>query len=90
MDAMYFLDDDDDLEQMRQMRQCAQEIEQQHLRVRIALRDAEAALNTAPGDRQWQARVDELKRKLEQIDRQAPWISAEQPIEMSLFGTPHG
>jgi hypothetical protein len=90
MDAMYFLDDDDDLEQMREMRQHSQPLEQEHLELRIALRDAEAALNAAPSDQQWQARVTGLRQKLEELNRKAPWISAEQPIEMSLFGTPHG
>ncbi len=90
MDPMYFLDDDDDLDQMHEMRQHSHPLEQEHLRVRIALRDAEIALHDAPGDVQLKARVEQLRQELEEINRKAPWILAEHPVEIWLFGSPHG
>ncbi|MFB3815297.1 MAG: hypothetical protein ACE14L_14420 [Terriglobales bacterium] len=90
MDPMYFMDEDDDLRQMLEMRQRSHPLEQEHLETRVALRDAEAALNTYPDDEQLKTRVKQLQQKLDEINRKAPWISAEHPVELWLFGAPHG
>jgi hypothetical protein len=90
MDPMYFLDDDDDLRQIHEMRLLRHQLEQEHLEIRVALRDAEAALNAKPGDEQRKQQVEQLQRKLDEINRKAPWISAEHPVELWLFGSPHG
>ena len=87
-EPMWFFDEEG--EEWQNFRKEAQDIEQEHLRLRVALRDAEAALRTDPGSEDLQARVQELKKKLEEMEKKAPWISAEYPLEVLLWGVPHG
>lgn len=61
-------------------------LEREHLQLRLALRDAEESLHADPRDEALKARVDELKKNLEELERQAPWISTDVPVEMALWG----
>ncbi|MFB3917545.1 MAG: hypothetical protein ACE14M_12500 [Terriglobales bacterium] len=90
MEPMYFLDDEDDLRTMQALREERQQLEQEHLQTRIALRDAHAALRAEPESKELKDRVEELERKLDQINKQAAWILMEHPVEMLLWGAPHG
>ena len=64
----------------------AQFLETKHLEARVALRDAEASLRADPGNADLNARVEELKKRLEEIERLAPWLSSEIPMEIQLWG----
>ena len=90
MEPMYFLDDDEDLQLMHAMRLQTQELEQEHLEVRVALRDAQTELSAEPENETLKTRVQELERKLDEINKKAPWICSEHPVEVLLFGAPHG
>lgn len=90
MDPMWFYDEAGDLEEWRTFRERALPLEQEHLQVRVALRDAGAALSADSANEDLQARVAELKKRLADLDRQAPWISSEVPVEVLLWGVPHG
>lgn len=79
-----------DEEEWRTFRQEAQYLEKEHLETRVALRDAEAALRADPGNEELKAQVEELKSWLEELDRQAPWLTSDVPVEMALWGMPHG
>ncbi len=90
MDPMWFFDESESLEAWQEFRKEAGEIEQKYLATRKALADAEAALRASPADPQLVARVEELKQQLAELDRQAPWISSDYPMEVLLWGVPHG
>lgn len=90
MDSMWFYDEHP--EEYLTFRQEALRLEREHLEVRVALRDAEADLRADPENEGLQARVAEVKERLAELDRQAPWISLykDMPLELALWGVPHG
>ncbi len=90
MSSMWFYDDPEEWEKWRALQEEAMHIEKEHLEVRVALRDTESALRADPGNEHLQARVVELKRRLDELERQAPWISSVFPYEITLWGVPHG
>ncbi len=90
MDAMWFYDDLEELEEWQTLRREAQQVEKEHLEIRVALRDAETALRAAPGNEDLGDRVQQLKEKLAELEKRAPWISADVPLEILLWGVPHG
>ncbi len=83
MDPMWFYDELEGLEEWQTFREAALPLEKEHLEIRVALRDAEAALRADPGN-------EDLKARLEELDRQAPWISSAVAMEIALWGVPHG
>lgn len=90
MEPMWFYDEADDLEAWYACRRQAQGAEAEHLRVRIALRELEAALRADPGNTGLQTKAEQLKERLQELERTAPWISSDVPFEILLWGVPHG
>ena len=55
------------------------------------MRDAEAALRADPRNEDLKARVDNLRKRLEELNEQAPWISSsDDAVEIALWGVPLG
>lgn len=90
MEPMWFYDEADDADEWRSFRQQAQALEAEHLRLRTALRDAEAALRERPEDSARSRLVDELRSALEEMERKAPWLASDLALELALWGVPHG
>lgn len=90
MDPMWFYDEAGELEEWQAFRKEALPLEREHLEIRLALRDAQAALRADPKNENLEARVIFLTKRLEEIERKAPWISSDVPLEISLWGVPHG
>ncbi len=90
MEPMWFYDDAGELEEWQTFRKDAQQLEKEHLEIRTALRDAQAGLQANPGDEALKARVEELKKRLEELNKQFPWLSSDVPVEILLWGVPHG
>ncbi len=65
-------------------------VEQEHLELRIALRDAEAALRDDPENEELQAQVTALRQRLEDLEKTASWMFQDIPVEALLWGMPHG
>lgn len=86
MKGVWFHEEASDLKQWETFRKEALPLEKEHLEIRVLLRDAEAALRADPGNEDLKARVKYLKKRLEDLDRQAPWISSEIAIEELLWG----
>jgi len=57
-----------------------------HLRVRTLIRDVTAALRAAPDTQELQDRLTRLQEELADLERRAPWIAADYPVEMSIWG----
>ena len=87
-EPMWFYDEPEEFWQA--FRQEGRGIEREHLEIRTALRDAEMALRTNPEDEYLKARAKYLRKRLEELDKQAPWISSDVPTEVLLWGVPHG
>jgi hypothetical protein len=87
-EPMWFYDEVD--EQWHNFRRDSRQIEREYSELRVALRDAETTLRASPADEYLQARVKYLRKRLEDLEKQVPWISAEVPIEVLLWGVPHG
>ncbi|HEV8681324.1 MAG TPA: hypothetical protein VGS09_00905 [Actinomycetota bacterium] len=88
--ADFFYDEDEGWEMWISLRQEGQQVEKEYLETRTALRDAEAALRKDPGNEELQLKVKELGAKVEEIEERAPWLTSPYPIEVLLWGTPHG
>lgn len=88
--SMFFFDDADELLDYQIFRQKDQPLELEYEKLRVALRDAEVALQAHPENESIAAKVLELKNKLAALEQQAPWLTLDYPIEYLLWGPPHG
>lgn len=88
--VMWFYDDADKLEEYQGFKKEALRLEKEYHERRLALRQAEEALRGDPENEVLKARVDELKKDLEEVERKAPWLTSGYPIEILLWGAPHG
>ncbi len=87
-EPMWFYDEPDELWQA--FRKETQPLEREYLEIRVVLRDAETALRAEPENEHFNARVKYLKKRLRDLEKNAPWISADTPWEVLLWGVPHG
>jgi hypothetical protein len=86
-DLMWFFDDTP--EDFRDFRQKALPLEREYLEIRRLLREAEAALRAEPENEYNQARVTYLKKRLKDLEEQAPWLVSGLLQEFGLWGNPH-
>lgn len=73
-------------EEWHAFRKLAQPLEKEHLELRVLLQDAEMALRANPENETLKAKVKYLKKRLEELERKAPWISSDAPWEVLLWG----
>ncbi len=90
MEGIWFPDEAEELEGWHAFREETVLIERKHLEIRVALRDAEAALRDDPGNENLRARVKYLQKRLKGLERQAPWIASDIAMEVFLWGGPYG
>jgi len=87
---MWFYDDAEEVEEFQLFWKESRQLEKEYLEIRVALRDAATALLARPEDEGLNARARYLSRRAKDLERQFPWLSAEAPVELALWGTPHG
>lgn len=87
-EPMWFYDEAD--EQWHTFRKEARHVEREYLELRVMLRDAEDARRSNPEDEYLKARARYLRKRVEDLEKQAPWIAADVPVEVLLWGVPHG
>jgi hypothetical protein len=87
-DPMWFYDEPEEL--WRDFRKETTKVEREYSEIRVALRDAEAGLRAKPEDDYLKAQVKYLRKRLEDLERLAHWLSADHPTEVLLWGIPHG
>jgi hypothetical protein len=75
-----------DLEQYERFKQEDRPLEMVHLKIRTLIRDITAALRTDPENQELQERLRQLQEDLTDLERRAPWIVADYPVEMALWG----
>jgi len=88
--SMFFFDEADELEEYRIFRRQDQPLELEYEKLRRALRDAETALGVNPGDAALAGKEAEIKDRLEALEKRAPWLNYDYPVEYLLWGPPHG
>jgi len=86
-DPMWFFDDPP--EDYKYFRKKAIPLEREYLELRTILRDAEKALRAEPEDEYNQTKVRYLKKRLKDLEEQAPWLVSGLMVEYGLWGTPH-
>ena len=90
MDPMWFYDEMGDQEEWHSFRKEILPLETEYLAIRVSLRDALAALRDDPGNEPIRDQVESLKKRQEEMEKKAPWISSDYPWEFFLWGVPHG
>jgi hypothetical protein len=88
--SMFFFDETDELEEYQTFRRRDQPLELEYEKLRLTLRDVETALQGNPKDTALAVKVAEIKDRLAALEKQAPWLNYDYPVEYLLWGPPHG
>jgi chromosome condensin MukBEF ATPase and DNA-binding subunit MukB len=75
-----------DLEQYEKFKQEDRPLELVHLKLRTLIRDLTAALRETPENQELQEHLRQLQGDLADLERRTPWIVADHPIELALWG----
>jgi polyhydroxyalkanoate synthesis regulator phasin len=87
---MWLYDDSQDMEEFQRLRGEVKRLEKEYLDLRIQLRDTELDLRSDPDNEYLKAKVTYLNKRLRDIEKKGPRLAADYPLEISLFGPPHG
>jgi predicted nucleic acid-binding Zn-ribbon protein len=87
---MWLYDESQDMEEFQRLRGEVKRLEKEYLDLRIQLRDTEVNLRSDPDNEYLKAKVTYLNKRLRDIEKKGPRLAAEYPLEISLFGPPHG
>jgi len=90
MEGVWFPDEAEAMEGWYTFRKEMALIEGEHLEIRVALHEAEAALRNDPENESLTARVKYLRKRLAELERKAPWLSSDIAAEVLLWGGPFG
>ena len=88
--SMWFYDDLNELEGFNNLREAVKRLEKEYLDLRIQLRDTEQNLRSDPDNEYLQAKVKYLTKRLKDIEKKAPRLADDHPLEFTLFSAPHG
>ncbi|MFZ0481876.1 MAG: hypothetical protein WAL93_00655 [Desulfobacterales bacterium] len=88
--SMWLYDDSQDMEEFQRLRGEVKRLEKEYLDLRIQLRDTELDLRSDPDNEYLKAKVTYLNKRLRDIEKKGPRLAADYPLEISLFGPPHG
>ena len=88
--SMWLYDDSQDMEEFQRLRGEVKRLEKEYLDLRIQLRDTELDLRSDPDNEYLKAKVTYLTKRLRDIEKKGPRLAADYPLEISLFGPPHG
>jgi predicted nucleic acid-binding Zn-ribbon protein len=88
--SMWLYDDSQDMEEFQRLRGEVKRLEKEYLDLRIQLRDTEVNLRSDPDNEYLKAKVTYLNKRLRDIEKKGPRLAADYPLEISLFGPPHG
>jgi hypothetical protein len=76
-------------EEYREVRKYAQGVEQEYLELRQLLKETLDHLQTHDPSLELQSRAGYLKKRLAELEKKFPWLTAEQFLEYALWGVPH-
>jgi polyhydroxyalkanoate synthesis regulator phasin len=87
---MWLYDDCNEMQEFQTLRKEVRRLEREYLDLRIQLRDTEVDLRSDPDNEYLNAKVTYLNKRLRDIEKKGPRLAADYPLEISLFGPPHG
>ncbi len=79
-----------DIMQLDEFRRSKQPVAEAYLKVRTRLRDVKAAMRLAPNDASLHKLAAELQNQLQVMEQEEPWLIAEVPVEVALWGSNSG
>ena len=88
--SMWLYDDLKEMQDFQILRDEVKRLEKEYLDIRIQLRDTEADLRSDPDSEYLQAKVKYLSKRLKDLEKKGPQFAAVYPLEIALFGPPHG
>ena len=88
--SMWLYDDCNEMQEFQTLRKEVKRLEGEYLDLRIQLRDTEVDLRSDPDNEYLNAKVTYLNKRLRDIEKKGPRLAADYPLEISLFGPPHG
>jgi len=88
--SMWMYDDILEEQGFHNLREEVKTLEKEYLDLRVQLRDTETKLGLDPNDEYLKAKVKYLSKRVKHIEGKGPRLAADYPLEMSLFGAPHG
>ena len=88
--GMWLYDDASEMEEFQALRREVKRLEKEYLELRALLRDTEEDLRSDLDNEYLKAKVKYLRKRLKDLERKAPRLAADHPLEVSLFAPPHG
>ena len=88
--GMWLYDDVQEMRDFEALRREVKRLEKEYLDLRTQLRDTELGLREDPDSEYLKAKGKYLTKRLKDIERKAPRLAADHPLEISLFAPPHG
>ena len=88
--SMWLYDDLKEMQDFQILRDEVKRLEKEYLDIRIQLRDTEADLRSDPDSEYLQAKVKYLCKRMKNLEKEGPRFAADYPLEIALFGPPHG
>jgi len=88
--SMWLYDDLKEMQDFQALRMEVKRLEKEYIDLRTQLRDTEGDLRSDPDSEYLQAKVKYLRKRLTDLEKKAPRLAADYPLEIALFGPPHG
>ena len=88
--SMWIYDDAKVTEEFQLLRGEIKRLEKEYLDLRVQLRDTETDFRSDPDNEYLEAKVKYLNKRLKHIENLGPRLASEYPLEIALFGPPHG
>jgi len=88
--GMWLYDDVQEMEDFQDLRQEVINLEKEYLDIRVQLKDTEANLRSDPENEFLKAKIKYLNKRQKDIEEKGPRLADDHPLEISLFGPPHG
>jgi len=88
--SMWLYDDLNEMQDFQILRDEVKRLEKEYLDIRIQLRDTETDLRSDPDNEYLQAKVKYLSKRQKDLEKKGPRFAADYPLEIALFGPPHG
>jgi hypothetical protein len=88
--AMWFYDDAGEMEAFQALRKEIRSLEKEYLELRKLQSNTEQALREDPDSEYLTAKLLYFKKRIKDLDKKAPRLSSDVPLEYALWGPPHG
>lgn len=88
--TMWIYEDSREMEEFQTYQREVRRLEREYLEIRVLLHDAEQEFREDPHSEYLRAKVKYLRKRLDDLERMAPRLAADHPLEIALWAPPHG